>query len=286
MQAKKNYNSIVIALLAVLLIFVWGDIAFSKSNSEPEFYFLDVGQGDSELVVFPGNVKIMTDAGPDQKVVKSVERAIGSDTYIDIGIVSHPQLDHFNGFNFLLDKYKFGAFIINGRDDTKTVHEWPELLKKIHEKHIPLITLGAGDNILFASNSISMLSPNAAYIQSGELNDTGFVELIQTGGARALFTADIASNVEEYVSKKFDIRADILKVPHHGSKYSSSDLFLGAVKPKVAVIEVGKNNRYGHPTKEALARLASSTPNVFRTDQDGTVKIAVEGNKLSVFAEK
>ena len=286
MTRKNNYSTFIIAALFGLLALVWGNILFARPNSYPTFYFLDVGQGDSELVVFPDNVKIMTDAGPDQKVIKSLERAIGGNTYIDLAIVSHPQLDHFNGFNYLLDKYTFGAFIINGRDDTKTVEEWPALLKKIKERNIPLITLGEGDSILHQSSSISMLAPNASYIESGELNDTGLVELIKTGQARAIFTADIGANIEEYISKKFNASADILKVSHHGSKYSSSDIFLKAVNPKVTIIEVGKNNRYGHPTKEALERLENATKNVFRTDQNGTVKIVAQEKKLLVFTEK
>ena len=273
-------------LLMGLSVFVWWNILVEKPDSSLAFYFLDVGQGDSELVVFPGDIKVMTDAGPDQKVMKSLERAIGNDTYIDIGIISHPQLDHFNGFNYLLEKYRFGAFIINGRNDTDTVSEWPGLLLKIKEKNIPLITLRGGDSIKLEENLISMLSPDASYIQSGELNDTGFVELVQTPSARALLTADIDSRVEEYILKKFDVRADILKTPHHGSKFSSSEQFLESVKPKVAIIEVGESNRYGHPTSETLARLQHAVKNVFRTDQNGTVKILVQEKKLSVFTER
>ena len=286
MIRKNNYSALVIVLLFGLCVFVWGNIVFTKADSRPVFYFLDVGQGDSELIIFPGNVKIMTDAGPDQKVIKSLERATHGDTYIDIGIISHLQLDHFNGFNYLLEKYKFGAFVINGRDDTETAKEWPALLKKIKERNIPLITLRGGDGILYQSSSIAIISPNGDYLQSGEPNDTGFVELVKTGSARAIFTADIGANVEEYISKKFDISADILKVAHHGSKFSSSELFLVAVNPKIAVIEVGKNNVYHHPTKEALGRLGNAARNVFRTDENGTVKVVVVGNKLSVFTDR
>lgn len=286
MTKNNNSGTLVIVLLFGLFALVWGNILFAKTDSHPAFYFLDVGQGDSELVVFPGNVKIMTDAGPDQKVIKSLERAIGNDAYIDIGIISHPQLDHFNGFNYLLDKYTFGAFIINGRDDAKIAQEWPALLKKIKERNIPLITLGEGDKILYQSSSISIFFPSASYIQSGELNDTGLVEFVKTGSARAIFTADIGANIEEYILKKFDIGADILKVPHHGSKYSSSEAFLKAINPKIAIIEVGKNNVYHHPTEEALERLGNATKNIFRTDQSGTIKVIVREKKLLVFTEK
>jgi len=286
MKTGNNYAPVITLLLATLFVIVWGNVLFIKTAAEPAFYFLDVGQGDSELVIFPGGVKIMTDAGPDKKIIKSLESVLGNDSYIDIGIISHPQLDHFNGFNYLLEKYTFGAFIINGRNDSETVAEWPSLLKKIKEKNIPIITMNADDTISYKESSISLLSPDASYIESEELNDTGFVELIETGGKRALFVADIGANVEEYILKKFGIRADILKVAHHGSKYSSSKQFLASVNPKAVVIGVGRGNRYGHPAADTLDRLANITKNIFRTDQNGTVKIIAGKNTLSVFVER
>ena len=124
--------------------------------------------------------------------------------------------------------------------------------------------------------------------QSAELNDTGLVELIKTADFRALFTADIGFNIEDWlVANVKDLRADILKVPHHGSKYASGDVFLRAVDPAVAVIEVGAKNTYGQPGAATLARIASSTrATVFRTDQNGTVEVYYENRKLMIAREK
>ncbi len=289
MNKTNGVSKLLFLSLAALTVFVWYQVIAGMPSNAPRDYFLDVGQGDAELVIFPGNVKVMTDAGPDNKVLASLARALPQgDRYIDLAIVSHPQLDHFNGYNFILDQYDVGAFIINGRSDTKGIREWPALIDKIKSKHIPLITLGAGDSIRNASSEIDLLSPNGEFSQSGELNDTGFVELVKTPEFRTLLTADIGFNIEDYLTTNhLDIRADVLKVPHHGSKYSSGDAFLAAVDPKVAVIEVGAHNTYGHPTKETLARIASSTSaRVFRTDQNGTVEVAANGRKLQVFTEK
>jgi competence protein ComEC len=160
-------------------------------------------------------------------------------------------------------------------------------LEKIKAQNIPLVTLAAGDRVRYTENQIDFLSPDGNWIQSGELNDTGFVELVKAPAFRALLTADTGFNIEDYlVNKNIDIRADVLKVGHHGSKYSSGDAFLAAINPKVAVIEVGENNRYGHPTQETLARLAASVAKVFRTDQNGNIEIFAENGKLKVFAEK
>jgi competence protein ComEC len=296
MFKKIDTLALIIALSLIALDgFMWFTIIDGRVNAvaETREYFLDVGQGDSELVIFDGNVKVMTDAGPDNKVLDSLGKVLPQDDhYIDLAIVTHPQADHFNVYNFMLDNgYRFGAFIYNGRDDDPPAVAWNELLRKIKEENIPLITLGAGDGIRSGKNSIAILSPNAEFARSAELNDTGLVERITTPGLRTLLTADTGFAVQDALLAKNDgtaaIRANILKIAHHGSKYASDNAFLRAVDPDAAVIEVGAKNTYGHPSKETLARIASSThATVFRTDQNGTVEIFAENGKLKVLEEK
>jgi competence protein ComEC len=290
----KKYNNtlsaiIVISLIALTAVVWWNIISSSAASRVARAYFLDVGEGDSELVVFPGNIKVMTDAGPDDSVLASIEKVMPSgDDYIDLAVISHPQLDHFNGFYYLLDHYHIGAFIWNGRDDTATVTEWPALLAKIRSKNIPIITLAAGDSVHYKKNEIDILSPDPGFAASAELNDTVLVELVKTEGFRALLTADIGFNVEDHlVAQGINLGADILKVAHHGSKFASGDAFLRAVNPKIAVIEVGAKNKYGHPAKETLARIASSTnAAIFRTDENGTIAISADSGKLEIVKEK
>jgi competence protein ComEC len=289
-KAQNNIVTIIVIVSVVALdAFVWRNIVFLRPSSVARDYFLDVGQGDGELVVFPGNVAVMTDAGPTDAVIGDLEKVLpqGVD-YLDLAIISHPQLDHFNGYNFILDHYRVGAFIYNGRDDDPPNAAWSSLKEKIKDKNIPLITLGRGDKIHYGENEIDMLSPNVAFDQSAELNDTGFVELVRTPQFRTLLTADTGFNVEDWLlAQGEDIRADVLKVGHHGSKYSSGDAFLRAVNPEIAVIEVGAKNTYGHPGLSTLARLASSTHAlVVRTDQKGTVEIYPEDGKLKILEEK
>lgn len=282
-----GFSKIVLLALVALALVVWGKIIFTKPLSVPLIYFLDVGQGDAELAIFPGNIKVLTDAGPDKKIISSLNRTIGNDNYIDIGIISHPQLDHFNGFNYLLDGYRFGAFIFNGRMDTPAEGEWQMFLGKLKSQNIPLITLGAGDRVRHAANEIDFLSPNKDFIQSAELNDTALIELVKTPVFKTLFTSDAGFNIEDFLIKSgVDLAADVLKIGHHGSKYSSSEEFLRAVNPKAAIVEVGAKNTYGHPTDEVLARLVSAAAKIFRTDKNGTVKVLADGNKLKIYTEK
>lgn len=289
---KKSVLFVITALLLCADFYMWQEIFVAHSNVARD-YFLNVGQGDSELIIFPGNITVMTDAGPDGSVLASLARVMPTgDDYIDLAIISHPQLDHFNGYNVILDHYHIGAFIYNGRDDDPGVKQWPALKAKIKAKGIPLITLGGGDTIMIggtdnngsAADEIDMLSPNTAFAQSAELNDTGLVELIKTPEFRTLLTADIGFNVEDWlVVNHVDIQADVLKVPHHGSPYSSGDAFLRTVNPKVAAIEVGAHNTYGHPGSSTLARLASDTQAlIFRTDNNGTIEVYPNKGTLTV----
>ena len=274
---------LIVFCLAVFDCVGWYLIFSGAMPRTASAYFLDVGQGDSEIIVFSNGVRVMTDAGPDNSVVAGLANVLPpEDAYIDVAVISHPQADHFGGYTYLLDHYRIGAFIYNGRDDASGTRSWFDLVAKIKEKHIPLITLGIGDSIRSGQNEIDILSPDADFVHSAELNDTGLVEMVKTPGLTALLTADTGANVESFLLAHYaDIHADILKVGHHGSNYASSDPFLKAVDPEVAVIEVGAKNTYGQPGKDTLARLASSTKaRVFRTDRNGTVEFWVAGGQI------
>lgn len=271
-------------------IVVWQSIAAGEVRTG--FYALDVGQGDATLVVLRSGAKVLTDAGPPSgHVTRALETILpAGDRYIDLAIVTHPQLDHFGGFRELLQHFEIGAFIMNGRtvDQGGAKGEWDALVRDIASESIPVIVLGARDRIRIGAENIDVVSPDADFVQSGELNDTGLVALVRGNGWRTLLTADIGENVERHlVLQGIDIRADILKVGHHGSKFSSSEPFLRAVSPKAAVIEVGAGNRYGHPAPETLERLSARVGgNIFRTDRHGTVSIYFGNGAARLLTEK
>lgn len=281
----EGFSTAILLAFSAFFVFVWYEVLFTGPAGEPRLFFLDVGQGDSTLVELPGGVQILTDAGPSRKVLDSLGEALAKDDrYIDLGIISHAQLDHYGGFNYLLDNYGFGAFLYNGAGSE--ADEWKILMDKIGSRNIPLIALGAGDWVRYGDNFLEIISPNKAYLQSAEPNDLGFVALLKAAPLSAIFTADIGANIEKYLAENLDLRADILKVPHHGSKYSSSDILLGAVQPRLAVVGVGSGNRYGHPTEETLSRIWDYTKNIFRTDKNGTVEVSTDGEELLVFTER
>lgn len=286
---NRNHFIIFLVFLAVFDFVVWKAVVLNRPNSETEIYFLEAGQGDSELIVLPGGVKVMIDAGPGDKTANELSSVLRpTDNYIDLAIVSHPEADHFNGFIDIFKRYQVGAFIYNGR--AGVAQSWKELAKVVEENKISAIVLGQGDRIKYGEDFFEILSPNADFLRSKETNDSSLVikftnNIGEEKAVSVLFTGDIGNKVEKYLADNFDISADILKVPHHGSKYSSSDEFLTAVKPKISSIEVGKNS-YGHPTSETLNRLASIGSQIFRTDQNGTIKIAISENEINIFKKR
>lgn len=288
MKRKNNKKIIVwvLALLAITDLMVWYQIVSAKAaaSENSRVYFLDVGQGDSELIVLPGGAKILIDGGrPDGKVLTALAETLPAhNRYIDLLVMTHPQLDHFGGFLDVLKNYEIGAFIGNGRKGESDAYR--ALMDEIVARGTRYIQLQEGDRILYGDRSLSVLSPNSKNLLSGELNDTSLVMMLDDGGFRALFTADIGFNVENELMKKYDLSADILKVGHHGSRFSSGVEFLKAVNPGVAIIEVGKNT-YGHPTPAALARLKSFGAQIFTTLEQGTISSVFSGGVLKLIQQ-
>jgi competence protein ComEC len=279
-----------VLILAVANFGVWRHIFFSSfSASAPEAWFLDVGQGDSQLLLLPRTapaalvrglprlgagepVKILIDAGPNRRAVEELDQVIGAyaDKYIDVLILTHASADHYGGFNEILERYDVGAFIYNGRKSESA--GFRNLMKLLEEKAVPVVELGGGSEILYAANRLSVLSPDSRLLNHRDINESSLVILYDSGGMRALFTGDIGFPAENAIlAKGQDISADILKVGHHGSKFSSGEGFVRAVSPEISVISVGQN-RYGHPTRRVLEVLERVGSRIYRTDLDGTVR--------------
>ena len=282
----KNHKvlSVIIPVLIAVNIFVLRAIAASGNSGDLELYFLDVGQGDSELINLPGNVQIVIDGGPNVKILESLSKILApQDRYIDLLILSHPQLDHFGGLIDVLKRYQVGAVIENGRKGTSLAYA--DFDQAVKENGAKRIVLSEGDNIRYHDVILKILSPSKQNLKSKELNDTVLVVMLEKGELRALYTGDIGQRIEDELSKKYDLSAQVLKVGHHGSRFYSSTEFLKAVNPIISVIEVGKNT-YGHPTPAALSRLADIGTQIFRTDRDHTVLVTLSDDRLRVYLKK
>jgi len=279
-----KYLSSIFLVLIGFNFFIWYWVFAGGVSNNLNLYFLDVGQGDSELIKLPGNVKILIDGGPDKKVLNSLANTLSpSDRYIDIISLSHSQLDHFSGLISVVERYKVGAFVYNGEDGEGEA--WKEFIGIIKDKNIPIIVLRGGDSINYKDNKLVFLSPVGEPDKKSELNDTALVSELISSGIKTLFTADVGFDVENYLVKKYDLDVDILKVGHHGSKYSTGTDFLRQITPDISIIEVGKNT-YGHPTKETLNKLLGIGSSIYRNDDRGTVHIEANNGKVNVYTSR
>lgn len=244
----------------------------------PSFYFFDVGQGDSELLNF-GPVQILVDGGPpNSKALKGIERALGpEDRYIDLVILTHPHLDHFGGLIDVMDRYSVGKFMTDG-----TENETAKAYKSLKQ---PDLSLGEGDTITYGDYKLTVLGPNAAERADPDPNKASVVLMLEGPETRILYAGDMHAENEARLGKEYKLKADVLKVAHHGSRFSSSAAFLKELEPKVAVIGVGKNS-YGHPAPAALARLADVNAKTHTTLGRGTIKVVPKNGQLKIYTEK
>lgn len=283
----KLAKYIFVTLLAATAITYW--VIWSELRQRPalSLHFLNVGQGDAELIrTRAGNVLI--DAGKSGRVVYELDKFLQyPDRTIDIAMLTHPNLDHLAGFLEVLGRYNVRLFVMTGvRYDT--LAEYQKLKKTIEAKRIPILYAVAGEEIKLGGPEIKIVWPNEflrdKYFPKNDLNDTSVVARLAWRDFSALFTGDITANVERRLEQVAG-RLTVLKVAHHGSKFASDAGFLGAVRPKYAVIEVGKNN-YGHPTQEALGRLAAAGAKIFRTDLDGSVSFSFADGMVKINARQ
>jgi competence protein ComEC len=273
---SSNKIKIILLLLITLNVISWSFVLFRKNVLGNEIFFLDVGQADSELVSSEG-AKFLIDAGADRKIISELEKTLPSyKKRVDVAFISHGQQDHAGGLLYLINNFSVGIVLYNG-DQTPL---WQNIKLALEDKKIPFIVVSAGDSVSYKGAIFDVLWPDSLAKEIGS-NDNSMVIRYHDSSISSLFTADISSKVETYLIKN-NINSDILKVPHHGSKFSSSQSFMEAVSPKLAVVEVGKNS-YGHPTKEALSRIIESGAKIFRTDLDGIIKIVADNGIFRIF---
>ncbi len=275
-----------IPLIAVLLFAT--SILFShilSTTADTEFDFLNVGQGDSELIQMKSGersprVKILIDGGPENGMARTALSSLlpPTDEYIDLVAMTHAQADHMGGLIDIATHYHIGAFLWTGRtNDISAFHELMDVLKK---NNVQMFILRKGDVIKNGENIITVISPNNVLANDKDINNSSLVLHIASASTTALFMGDIGRSTELQLVRGGIRPVDIAKVPHHGSRASLMADFLNAIRPRIAVFEVGKNS-YGHPTEEALSKYRELGALLFRTDKQGTIRLIVnKGRKI------
>jgi beta-lactamase superfamily II metal-dependent hydrolase len=271
-----------VALLAVLLVAV--SAATVSASENLTVHFLDVGQGDSELIQFNGK-NILIDAG-DQgagPIVKSYLRIHGVSS-LDLVVATHPHSDHIGGLLTVLNDFQVGQVLDSGQVHTTPTFE--DFLNLIDKKNIPYNVAERGQTIdLDPSLRIEVLSPTSTPFDN--LNENSIVLKVTYNKVSFLLMGDAGFEAENsLLASGYDLKSDILKVGHHGSSSSSSSAFLSRVKPTSSIIEVGAANAYGHPTQKTLSALQSTGSKVYRTDTNGNIVVTTDEQTYSVSTGK
>lgn len=296
---KIKFSNIIklnkLVLNKILIIFVICVIItnYNIPNLKLNIFFIDVGQGDSTLIVTPSGKRIIIDGGEGNSEKydygKNVlfpyllDRKINE---IDYLIISHADSDHIGGLIYILENMKVKKILIGVQPEISD--QLQDFVSIANKKKVKIITLKKGDEIEIDKNiKIDVLWPdNNNLIYENILNNNSLVFKLIYNNFSMLFTGDIEKIAEEKITKIYSdkiLNSNIIKLPHHGSKTSSISNFIDEVNPQIALIGVGKNNKFGHPSNEVINRLEKRNIKIYRTDQMGEISITVNSKgKVSI----
>ena len=280
MTPKTKSRTKIISIIIIALIMVMQIIP-----KDLKVYFVDVNQGDSTFIVTPKGKTILIDGGGSSytNVGKNTLLPYILDrgyTKIDIAIISHMDLDHCDGIIYLMDKIKIKTIIIGKQYEESD--NYKRFVKLAKEKRIEVKIVEAGENINIERNvNLDILWPDSKNkISENAINNNSLVFKLKYKKYSILFTGDIEEIAEKTILERYKnmLQSTILKVAHHGSKTSTTPEFLKAVKPRYALIGVGKNNKFGHPSENTIKKLKEMKVKIFRTDELGEITIKMNKN--------
>ena len=282
---QKYYPIFFIVVLVAVNIFIWSVVLRDEKTKELTVAFLDVGAGDSIYIEAPNGNKMLIDGGPDRSVVRELSEIIPFyERTIDVVLATHPDKDHIGGLIDVLKNYETKMILTTGA--TSTTETDKAFGKAIFDEE----KMGA-KNILVRRGSVVNLSEDVLFtvlypvaIKPKEpTNDTSIVGMLTYGNQSFLLTGDAPQKVERYLvsvdGKK--LKAQVLKIGHHGSKTSSSEVFIGNVSPDYAIISTAKKNRYGHPNKEVINLLKKYNIPTLATYDGGKIIFKTDGETLT-----
>lgn len=279
-----------LGILGLLITFV----AVQWPSSNLKVVFCDVGQGDTELII-KGSVQVLIDGGPSGA---GVMKCLGDhlpfwDRKLEMVVNTHADKDHIGGLDEVAASYEIGLLVVS---EPGTNQDFGRLVQEITANKIKVHLAAAGERLRIGGLEFEILWPRkldkrlslgwegksdtAVLGVSTERNENSVVMRLRYGEFTAMFTGDIGEKTELALIEAGVITpVTILKVPHHGSKYSSSEKFLEQLRPKLAVIEVGEKNSYGHPSSIIIERFDTLGTRLLRTDRDGETVVMSDGER-------
>ncbi len=284
---KKNLR-IILSIAALSALLFLNFISANKNSDKLRVSFFNVGQGDSIFIQTTDKKDILIDGGPDKAVIEKLGKAMPFwDKTIDLIIITHPHSDHISGLIEVIKRYKIKKIFYTGVSYNSETYA--ELLRQIERNKIELIEINKRQELVLSENlKLKILFPNECLREKNieNLNNTSMVVKLIYNENSFLFAADAEHDVEQILlENKTDIKADILKVGHQGASDSSSLKFLQKVNPQIAIISVGENNKFGHPSLRVIRRLEKLGAKTFRSDQNGDIKIIADGKNYHILIE-
>ncbi len=292
MARRKRQNNkisliiLFIAIIGYILTTYSNYLNLSQANetrnqnivtTDLKVYFFDVGQADSILITNNGH-NMLIDAGNNEdgpKLVKYIKEDLGI-TEFDYLIGTHPHEDHIGGLDDIINNFDIKKIYLP--DITTTTKTFEDVLDAISSKELTITIPKIGETFKLGEADFTVLYTGT---NSSDLNSTSIITKMIFGKYSYLFTGDTTSDIEKTILDQ-NIDIDVLKVAHHGSKYSSSLEFLEKTTPSYAIISVGKNNSYNHPSSETINNLKKYTNNIYLTSELGTILLTSNGQTIDV----
>ena len=276
----KKEIKILIAIIFLTVFLGFNVYSANKDSGKLRVNFFDVGQGDGIFIQTPDGIDILIDGGPDKTILEKLSNVMPFyDKHIDYLIITHEHEDHLRGAIEVMDRYQIDKIYYNkssaGPAPYSVIFEdvIQEETKLIEVNDLEVINLGKDKELKIYSFAQSLAGKS-------NTNNTSLMTKLSFEGSSFLFMADIESDLEEHVLEQdLELKADIIKISHHGSSNSNSTDFLAEVNPEIAVILVGLDNDFGHPSRRVIRRLERKSVQVYRTDLDGDIKIMPEINE-------
>ena len=282
----KNKKLVIYILLGLVVfnVFAWYNVFNISSSQFLELVFFDIGQGDAIFIETPQKYQILIDGGPDALVLKKLTQEMPfGDNEIDLIILTHPDSDHITGLISVLERYKVDNIIYTGVvKDTTKYKKFKDLIEKQDAK---IIIAEYGQRIKVGQVVLDILYPfeNLYNKEVSNVNNSSIVMRMSFKENSFLFTGDIVKKGEnEILERRIFLDSDVLKVAHHGSKTSSVKDFVEAVSPLIAIVQCGRNNRFGHPHQETIETFEEFEAQILRTDTNGDIKIISDGENIEI----
>ena len=284
---NKKWNELIYFCLGLLVLLVGYfttnanntsssyDNNTNSSTSEVLVYFIDVGQADA-IYIKDGNSNMMIDAGnnADGKLLVKYLHSLNVRGFKYV-VGTHAHEDHIGGMDDIINNFKIDSFYMPEAISTSKTFE--DVLDALDKNKVTFQTPKIGDKFTLENTNFEVLSIGN---DTSDLNDTSLVLKMSYNNTCVLFMGDASSNVEKNLLDK-NINCQVLKVGHHGSRYSSSDEFIKKVNPTYGIIMVGEGNKYGHTTKKTLDILNKYKVTIHRTDEEGTIVMHLKGDDIS-----